>query len=137
MVYVASDLPLPTSEWDERRPDFFVTDLPKPDAPVRRWFSKSLVYYVGSHEGCGCGFQVGQYGEDDPAGLEARDRSRRALAEFLTAALQTQGGLELYACWDGDQSIAPESRRRTCPADLLRDGVYFREKEMLEVTARS
>ena len=73
MVYIASDCLLPTSAWDETRPSFHVRELVERDEPVRRQFSKPHVYYVGSHEGCGCGFQYGQYAgfEDDAAGLAA------------------------------------------------------------------
>src|SRR4051812_45959015 len=61
VVYIASDYPLPTSSWDEARPRFHVTELSERDEPVRRQFSKPCAYYAGSHEGCGCGFQYGEY----------------------------------------------------------------------------
>jgi hypothetical protein len=136
MVYIASDDPLPTSAWDEVRPCFYVTELSERDEPVRRQFTKPFVYYAGSHEGCGCGFQFVESDgfEEDPDALAASRNSRRRLAEFLAAALQHQSEVELFACWDGDQAAEPEHRDRIRPADLMRDRTVFREKERLIVS---
>ncbi|OJW15622.1 MAG: hypothetical protein BGO49_15335 [Planctomycetales bacterium 71-10] len=152
MVYVASDHPLPTSAWDEARPGFHVEELSKRDEAVRKQFSKPCIYYVGSHEGCGCGFQYGQYEEleqdrEESAAVEesrrhlseflasaAVEESRRHLSEFLATALQGQAEVELFACWDGDQAATPEHRGRMSPSDLLRDHAHFREKELLVVS---
>jgi hypothetical protein len=136
MVYVASDYPLPTVAWDETRPRFHVTELSGRDEPVRRQFSKPWVYYVGSHEGCGCGFQYGEFEEDDAAWAAAQD-SRRRLAEFLAVALQHQVAVELFACWDGDQAAEPEHRGRVRPVNLMHDRTSFREKELLVVSEAS
>lgn len=136
MVYVASDSPLPTLAWDEARPGFYVEELSERDEAVRRQFSKPCVYFVGSHEGCGCGFQYGQYEglEEDQEQLAAAKESRRGLSDFLAVALQHQPGVELFACWDGDQSATPDYHGRMCPSDLHRDRAHFREKELLVVS---
>ncbi|WP_165223088.1 hypothetical protein [Aquisphaera insulae] len=136
MVYVASDYPLPTSAWDETRPCFYVEELSDRDKSVRGQFSKPCIYFVGSHEGCGCGFQYGQYEglEEDLEQLAAARESRRRLSEFLAVALQHQPEVELFACWDGDQSATPDYRGRMRPSDLLRDRTHFREKELLLVS---
>jgi hypothetical protein len=128
MVYVASDYPLPTSSWDEARPCFYVEALSERDEPVRRQFTKPWVYYAGSHEGCGCGFQYGQYPghEEDVAEVAAARDSRRRLAEYVAVALQHQPEVQLFACWDGDQAVEPEHRGRMRPSDLLRDRTFFR-----------
>src|SRR5947209_7661574 len=132
MVYIASDYALPTTAWHKDRPHFHVTELAERDSPVRRQFLKPCVYYVGSHEGCGCGFQYGEYvGFEDEADLAIKRDSRRRLAKYLTLALQHQPEVELFACWDGDQAVTPEHRGRLCPADLLQGRTYFLEKEML------
>jgi hypothetical protein len=136
MVYVASDHPLPTTAWDLNRPAFHVVDVAERDALVRCQFSKPYVYYVGSHEGCGCGFQFGEYeGFEEEADLPDKRNSRRLLAEFLAVALQHQQEVELFACWDGDQAIQPEYRAKLHPADLMETRTFFREKELILVTA--
>ncbi len=136
MVYIASDCPLPTSEWDKAQPRFHVIELNERDEPVRLQFSKPCVYYVGSHEGCGCGFQYGQYEgiEDDPAQLASAQESRRLLAEFVSNALLHQPTVELFACWDGDQGAVPEHRVCLRPLDLIQKHTFFREKELLIIS---
>lgn len=138
MVYVASDYPLPTTTWDAAEPRFHVTELSSRDESVRREFSKPYVYYVGSHEGCGCGFQYGEYeGFDEKDELVRKQGARRRLADFLMVALQHQGEVELFACWDGDQAATPEHRARLRPTALVRERTFFREREFLVVAEGS
>ena len=136
VVYVASDYALPTSTWDQARPQFYVEEVADRDAPVRRHFSQPCVYYAGSHEGCGCGFQYGEYEseEDDDDDPSANQDSRRRLAEFLSIALQHQPAVEVFACWSGDEAVPPEHRGRLRPEDLLRERTFFRERELLVVS---
>ena len=131
VVYIASDYPLPTSAWDQTRPRFYVEEVSDREASVRRHFSKPCVYYAGSHEGCGCGFQYGEYEDEHPP---ANEDSRRRLAEFLSVALQQQPEVEVFACWSGDEAASVEHRDRVRPADLLRDHTFFREREFLVVS---
>jgi hypothetical protein len=134
-VYLASDVPLPTIPWEQSTPAFNVADLRAPDESVRKQFSKPHVYYVGSHEGCGCGFQHGQYpGFEEPDNIAAAVRSRRELTDYIRRALATQDSVELFSCWDGDQSAAPEFRDRLSIDQLATDRTYFREKEHLLIT---
>jgi hypothetical protein len=132
MVYVASDDPHLAALWDKTDRAFRVAALTDPAEPVRRQFTRPHVYYVGSHEHCGCGFQC-----DEPDGTSDRASanwaSRRRLAEFLADALQRQPPVELFTCWDGDQAAEPEHRGRIRPADLVRDRTVFHEKEYLVV----
>jgi hypothetical protein len=136
MIYIASDYRLPTSSWSKARPCFYVEALSERDERVRRQFTKPWIYFVGSHEGCGCGFQYGQYVgfEDDADSLAAARDSRKRLAEFLAAALQHQSEVELFACWDGDQAAEPSRRGRMRPDSLLLDRAFFHEKQFLAVS---
>jgi hypothetical protein len=138
MVYVASDHALPTTlAWDQANPGFHVIELPADREAVRGQFSKPFVYYTGSHEGCGCGFQCdGGYegAEEDADLLLVRRESRSRLADFLSVALQRQPEVELFACWDGDEAAEPEHRGRVRPAALLRERPSFRERELLVVS---
>ena len=135
--YIASDHPLPTSEWDSNRPAFYATGLARNDEEiVRRQFSKPFVYYLGSHEGCGCGFQHGQCAEyeGEHESIIAAQESRRRLIEFVSAALGRQESVELFACWEGDQGAPPLTQRQLRPRDLFRDRCYFLEKEFVVVS---
>lgn len=132
VVFIGSDYALPTIAWDERQPGFHVTELGERDEPVRKQFSKPCVYYLGSHEQCGCGFQCDTMHED-AAALAAKRESRRRLVEFVEVALQHQSAVELFACWDGDQAAAAQHRERLRPRELLKREA-FQEKEFLLIT---
>ena len=135
VVYVASDYTLPTSAWDQARPRFYVEEVSDRDAPVRRQFSKPCVYYAGSHEGCGCGFQYGEHeGFEEEADVTDNRESRQRLAEFLAVALQHQPAVEVFACWSGDEGTPGEHRGRVRPADLLGGRTFFQERELLVVS---
>lgn len=134
VVYVGSDQPLPRQPWDEAAPAFCVTDIPECDAEVTRHFSKPHVCYVGSHEGCGCGFQSSEFPEDDdPDDLAVARQQRAHLARLLRVALEQSTTLELYACWSGDESKDVEYRGVVVPEDLLSARERFRERELLTV----
>jgi len=133
-IYVASDHPLPTKAWDENQPGLFVVEVPDHDE-AREQFSRRHVYYVGSHQGCGCGFSYGRLQglEEDPGELAATRASRRGLSDLLTASLAHQVEVEVYACWNGDETIPPEHRGRVASPDSLRARSGIRERELLIV----
>jgi hypothetical protein len=138
VVYVASEVPLATSEWSAQAPGFHVTPVGDADAVLAR-FSKPFVYYTGSHQGCGCGFQLNEYftSDADRAEQDAVRESRRRLADFLADALTRQPEVELFACWDGSESQEPVIRERIRPQDLLGARTRFEEGEFLVVSNRS
>ncbi len=132
MIYLAADQPLRMVDWNEADPGFYVS-APAPDEErVRCQFEKQSVVYAGSHEGCGCGFQYGEYPRDnyEPDELELRRRSLTQFAEYLRVELARVGTIELYACWDGDQEGSPEHHRTLTPSALELDDFFFREKEL-------
>jgi hypothetical protein len=106
-------------------------------AAVRARFTAAHVTYVGSHEGCGCGFQssglafdgVATVAEarvlldamtaDERAELDAEQRSRERLRALIDDA-RAYGAVELFACWAGDE-VDPEiaTREVAAPAWLV------------------
>jgi hypothetical protein len=131
VVYVGSDYPLPEIPMDGTG-NFHVAAVPAPD-PVRRHFTKPCVVYAGAHGGCGCGFQYGEHEDSEP--YPGNVDSRRRLAEYVAVALQHQPEVELYACWSADEGEPAEYHDRIRPADLTTTRTYFRERELLVVTA--
>ncbi len=139
LAYLASAKPLPLIPWSAEQPAFHVTQLPDDRAEVRRQFSLPHVYYAGSHEKCGCGFQYGEYELDDPdadelAEIERNKQSRARLADYLQSALKDVPRVELYACWDGDESLPREHEATVCPQALIEERPFFRERELVVVT---
>lgn len=95
-------------------------------APVRARFSLPHVHYVGSHEGCGCGYNSGDLAsggfervdevrayldamrDDEREAFSSAQRSRARLRAIVEEAL-TQVAVEVFGCWAGDEA---ESERR-------------------------
>ncbi len=135
MIYLAADVPLPLVPWDEEEPGFHVDEISETEEGVRAQFQKAHVVYVGSHEGCGCGFQYGKWpeGTHEPSELALCQASKAALAEYLSEQAGRVGRIELFACWDGDQEAIPEHQRSLAPAELAKPEFFFLEKELIAV----
>jgi hypothetical protein len=136
MIYLAADVPLRTVGWREDAPAFN-TSAPAPDEErVRRQFTKPNLVYAGSYEGCGCGFQLGEYPLEslEPDEVVQRRRSLHEFAAYLREELPRTGTIELYACWDGDQEEPPVHHRTLTPAILEADTFFFLQKELSTVT---
>jgi len=131
MVYLAAAEPLRTVPWDAAAPTFHASALAPDEERVRRQFAKPHVIYAGSHEGCGCGFQLGEYAAEytEPAELAARRKSLHDFAAYLREELPRVGVIEVFACWDGDQEEPPEHHRALTPESLEADDFFFLQKE--------
>ncbi len=131
-VYVSAPSPLPLIPWREESPAFYVEDVP-PDDPVRSRFSWPNVYYAGAHEGCGCGFAYNQVPENlQEADEEGRARaSASALRQYVSDAT-ARGPVQLYACWEGEQSFPVKERVAALPDVLGGDSFKFVQLTMLE-----
>ncbi|HKQ34122.1 MAG TPA: hypothetical protein VJT11_02330 [Nitrospiraceae bacterium] len=130
MVYIAAEKPLDTVAWDESEPAFYVSELHESELPVRSQFGVQNVYYTGSHEGCGCGFQYGEHPQFEDEERALKRKSLDSFADYLTEQLKRVNSIELYACWDGDQTAPPEHRRALSPDSLHSEHFYFLEKEL-------
>src|SRR6266478_5192717 len=99
MIYLAADKPLRTIDWREAKPEFHISTLSPEEHRVIRQFKKANVVYAGSHEGCGCGFQLGEYSAEnnDPKDLEQRRQSLHQFAEYLRDELPRVGSIEAFA----------------------------------------
>lgn len=99
-IYVGCEAPLPESAWDKNAPGFFLEQVPSTKA-VRGQFRSARVYYAGSHEGCGCGFaKDGKDGDE----LEQCQRNYRALATILSPAVRAGAQVQIFTCWEGEQT---------------------------------
>jgi hypothetical protein len=118
VLYLASDVQLPTIQWDPEKPAFNVQNIPPSESAVRRQFTRQYIYIVGSHTLCGCGFDRDQANLDHPDELPATEASLRSLRAYLQDTVTIAGELELYSCWDGDQAAEPDHRWVLTPEDL-------------------
>ena len=53
-IYIASDQPLKTIDWDDNDRKLNVNKLETKDKIIQTIFSKPYIYYIGSHLKCGC-----------------------------------------------------------------------------------
>ena len=131
MVYIAADRDLPIIGWDEDRPRFHVVPLPASLEAVRRQFSQKHVYFVGTHEGCGCAFGYGDgpmWASDEATQHDLLDRLRTYL-EYVT----TEGEVVLYTCWSGDEAEPARHLSRVGPHYFGGEGFALNERELLIV----
>ncbi len=133
MIYIAADQPLELIKRDEANPDLQVTELIESDEIIRKQFQLPYVYYVGAYEGCGCGFQAGEYPQDDDDERPMKRASLDAFAIYLDKQLKNTKLIELFACWDGNQTVPPEHNRYLTPNMLLSDKFFFLERELSQI----
>jgi hypothetical protein len=93
------------------------------------------VMYLGAYTGCSCGFSYGTEtaSNTEPDEVAAARNSTHALREYIEGMLLSEPEVELFACWEGDQSEAEINRRVVEPAYFGGNGFEFVEREHLIV----
>jgi hypothetical protein len=135
VLYLASDMPLPVIPWDPGKPGFNVEEIPRAESPVSRQFSRRYLYILGSHSLCGCGFDRDQANPDHPNELVEAEESLVALQAYLRNAVSIAGQLDLYSCWDGDQTAEPDHRWVLTPDDITPTMGWFPDRTFATVSA--
>jgi hypothetical protein len=128
-----------------------VEEVP-PGAPVRAQLTSPYVTYVGSHEGCGCGFNSGGLAfeglpsvadvlpllpameQDERDEFLAEQRSRERLQTMILLAL-AKGTVEVYACWAGDEEMPPNGVETVEPGWLTQSTAPLSERVRYVVCA--
>lgn len=131
-LYLATDDRVQGPVWSDASPQFNVQPLHEDEEAVRAQFSKQHVVHLGAHTGCSCGFSYGFVPLETPEDV-AEDRNAReavaALRQFLEQCLANSGTLELFACWEGDQGTAPDSRVEVSTQHFSGDSFQLAEKQ--------
>lgn len=138
VLYLGTDQPVRTIPWDDRNPKLNTQDLTELDAGVARHFEAAHVKYLGSDQGCGCGFrhvsyQNGEWPEESMIGFEHytgedQQPAQEQLHAFLKEQLAYVDRVELYGCWDGE-FMEPSAGTAELPLDRILDhDFYFRER---------
>ena len=137
-VYIGTDSPLQTSEWDKDDRRFHLKDLTERELPVRDKFSKPYIYYAGSNLGCGCGFFTNAL--LDPNDAEEMQRheeaqvSLKALASMIRENLVTSETVEMFVTWEGRQAEPPVRKRTMSPDELISTTSHYGDDgQMLSV----
>jgi hypothetical protein len=133
-LYLASDTALPHVPWNENARGFNTQALSDSERPVASQFSLAQVIYLGSHLGCGCGFMADPE-KGDPEELALRAKTVESLSQYLHDALTRGASLEMFLCWEGDQSAPPVARKQLAASDFAAPKFPLGEKEFAVVGA--
>jgi hypothetical protein len=139
MLYLAADQALDLLPWRADAPGFHVTELPAWGKDARDQFATPYVYYAGAHEGCGCGFQLGEcelFDPDDPEEVQMKAAQRQSLlslAAYVEDQLRRVDSLELLACWSGGEDSTPQHGRTLTPESFRSESFYFLDGERSRV----
>ena len=128
VAYIAAAEELPTLDWNHEIPAFHVKNIDEGIEKVRGQFRLPFVYYLGSHEGCGCGFNRGSASPSEPHQVEAVRQTLAALTRYLQEAVSQVGTIELYTCWNGEEGDRPEHAVTVAVNHFGSDMEWFREK---------
>lgn len=128
-LYIASEAELPLIDWDKNAPAFYVRTISSHDAIVHSQFQRPHVRYLGSTEGCGCGFILNG-AEPDKLALIQSDRQK--LTDYVRAALQSDPKVQVFGCWEGDQGMSPTRTVQLSLADLLTYEFEMNERILVE-----
>ena len=144
VLYAASRIDPPLIPWNEQLPELYTSELSDDCEVVRANFTLPHVFYIGSHDGCGCGFRYipleAILQEDAEAiyseGVEHQKYTQpnhRKLFDYIEREFKNEPFLELYGCWSGE-----EAERSTTEAEVRLDriadpGFCFRERGFYRV----
>jgi hypothetical protein len=109
-IYIASDKPLKTIDWDENNRKLNVDKIDSKDEIIRKVFSKPHIYYIGSHLKCGCGFFYESSLTPDCDEREVArqvNQSQEELKEYIRKSLDKSKEIELYVSWEGEKEKGP------------------------------
>ena len=134
ILYMASDKVRPLIPFDPDHRAFCVQEPGAYGGNIRAQFTKPHVYELDSDQGCGCGFaREHDWMNEDPEQLAATRDNQERLSRYLAACLADEDSLELYGCWNGDESQPPVRHREITPQDVLGERFHFIEKEHIIV----
>lgn len=139
-----TDAPL-TAPWSEASPAFHVSDPGECEFVVRQHLAFPCIRYIGAHTGCGCGFRCSHDGcidtdpddpdEDDPDEDAAAQADHEALVAYLQAMPTQPRLMQIYGCWEGDESEPPEHFRTCSISELASSDFGFQERELITLVA--
>lgn len=130
VLYLGSDKSRALVAWDENAPRFHVKDDDDDAKKASIHFGKRLTYYIGSDDGCGCGFrQESDYMIDDNDQIASKADNQKRLHDYITDCLVDEETVELYSCWSGDEELPQEHERTIDVAELIDNEFFFAERQ--------
>ena len=137
-LYMASDNECPMSSWDKDAPAFYVERQEGTGAlfygGLDTKFSTKYWYYLGSSEGCGCGFsQADDIKYPDFTEREGIRKNQQDLFSYISKCLENETFIELYGCWAGSETRKSYTRREIKVQEIVNEDFFFAEDELITV----
>ena len=132
-IYISTDRSLPTIPYDEGNRKLNTEDITDNEKTLKNLFSKPNIKYVGSDQGCSCGFRHAIIHNDswlDVVDDETPfDNSNHVNLVDLIKKNTTDGKtVEILACWEGDQNEPILHQQTIKLSDILDKDFHFKER---------
>ncbi len=135
-LYLASTSKLPHIDLDRESPSFNTKELDQSEQNVRTHFSMENVLYVGSDQGCGCGFRHAIIEGNEWLIVTEEDNSSEKnhteLVNFISSNIK-EGYVEIFSCWNGDVDKPPIAREEIKLAELIDKHFHFKEQGLYRI----
>lgn len=143
-LYIGSEQKLPIIPWDKGCPGFHTTELDEREAAILQKISLPNILYVGSDQGCGCGFrhvllEKGEwlvYEDEDSEAIEESQKNQEALYKYIRSYVDKNKTVEMYGCWEDEFDKPSEAIEELNVDDLLRYDFYFKERGLYRIKNR-
>jgi len=133
-IYVGTSIILPLIEWNKDQPGVHAANLQDYELAVLSRLTLPHVLYIGSDQGCGCGFRHAlaegkgwlPVVEDDKDARNVIQKNHVDLWQYLAGNIAA-GSVEIYACWNSDVNDCPDCISDIRIEDIANEGFYFKE----------
>lgn len=133
-IYISTDRPLPIIPYDEMNRKLHTEDITEKEQVLINIFSKQYIKYVGSDEGCGCGFRHALIHNDnwlevlDEDDTSFDNNNQIALVDLISNNIPEGKIVEIFACWEGGQNEPVLYNQTIKLSDILNEGFFFKER---------
>lgn len=138
-IYIATDDPLPTIPYDESNPKLNTENPAGNEMELRNVFSKPHIKYVGSNQGCGCGFRHALLDNEnwlkvlneEETGFD--NNNHLDLVDLISKNSSSANSVEILSVWEGDHREAIKYRQTINLTEILDSDFYFKERGLYTV----
>jgi hypothetical protein len=142
-LFIGSENELFKIAFNDSSPSFHTSELKEEERLAYNHISFSNILYVGSHEGCGCGFRHalldnGQWYATEPEEIsiseeQAFKKNHENLYLYINRYLSSSSYVEIYVCWEGDLVKSLQLVEEITSNDLLNSDFYFKERTLYRI----
>ena len=130
---------MPTIPYDENHRSLNTEDIVDEEKNIRSNLSLPNIKFVGSDEGCGCGFRhallEGNHWLDvvDDEETEFDNSNHQNLVDFIIENNKGEKTVEILSCWEGDHNKPVKFQETIKVHDLLSRDFYFKERGLYTI----